>query len=301
MIANISSTAIISVDFNSKLIITRQGTRVSPTAPILRDLWFHKLKWSTYIVELQADDDLVFVSIPENVTHDIAGNKNLASNVLQVRHYSVPLSSCVISAFATATFALTSIAAGLLTISTASLQSVDTFARSSSFLIVDPVRNLFRILCHIQVFALARWLSAKLPVEFYEFSRHLQWTIPYFSVPWESGPMSLFMVGSSPFGSSNSFTKTSATIPNMLLLGQNLNYGASVYGSPLTSSEYRRYFESENMKPEAEYILDSQHSSGKRNSEKPGIYGALVFPRFEIFLLFLALPGICKASSGLIK
>jgi hypothetical protein len=39
----------------------------------------------------------------------------------------------------------------------------------------------------------------------------------------------------------------------------------------------------------------------KRNSEKPGIYGALVFPRFEIFLLFLALPGICKASSGLIK
>ncbi|CAJ2642179.1 unnamed protein product [Trifolium pratense] len=331
MIANISSTAIISIDFNSKLIITRQGTRVSPTAPVnflydskrpmvmlsthrmrtkdhniqiliefVKPVFgfntfcisisggllksFHKLKWSTYIVELQADDDLVFVSIPENVTHDIAGNKNLASNVLQVRHYSVPLSSCVISAFATATFALTSIAAGLLTISTASLQSVDTFARSSSFLIVDPVRNLFRTLCHIQVFALARWLSAKLPVEFYEFSRHLQWTIPYFSVPWESGPMSLFMVGSSPFGSSNSFTKTSATIPNMLLLGQNLNYGASVYGSPLTSSEYRRYFESENMKPEAEYILDSQHSSG-----------------FEIFLLFIALPGICKASSGLIK
>jgi hypothetical protein len=56
---------------------------------------------------------------------------------------SVPLSSCVISAFTTATFALTSIAAGLLTISTASLQSVDTFTRSSSFLIVDPVRNLF--------------------------------------------------------------------------------------------------------------------------------------------------------------
>jgi hypothetical protein len=49
--------------------------------------------------------------------------------------------------------------------------------------------------------------------------------------------MSLFMVGSNPFGSSSSFTKTSATIPNML------NYGASVYGSPLTSSEYRRYFE----------------------------------------------------------
>lgn len=87
------------------------------------------------------------------------------------------------------------------------------------------------------------------------------------------------------------------------------------------------------MKPEAEYILDSQHSSGwtdfyrtmfwlavicggfmvlhgflliilkfrKRNSEKNGTYGALVFPRFEIFLLFLALPGISKASTGLIR
>lgn len=39
----------------------------------------------------------------------------------------------------------------------------------------------------------------------------------------------------------------------------------------------------------------------KRNSEKNGTYGALVFPRFEIFLLFLALPGICKASTGLIR
>lgn len=33
-IANISSTAIISVDFNSESIITRQGTQVSPIAPV---------------------------------------------------------------------------------------------------------------------------------------------------------------------------------------------------------------------------------------------------------------------------
>lgn len=39
----------------------------------------------------------------------------------------------------------------------------------------------------------------------------------------------------------------------------------------------------------------------KRNSEKHRIYGALIFPRFEIFLIFLALPGICKASAVLIK
>lgn len=38
-----------------------------------------------------------------------------------------------------------------------------------------------------------------------------------------------------------------------------------------------------------------------RNSEKPRKYGALTFPRFEIFLLFLALPSICKASTALLK
>ncbi|KAL5059272.1 hypothetical protein RYX36_030876 [Vicia faba] len=179
MIANISSTAIVSVEFNLKSIITRQGTHVSPTAPVnflydskrpavmlsthrmrtkdhniqiliefskpvfgfnnsrvsisgglLKRQVFHKLRWSTYILELQADDDLVFVSVPENVTRDVSGNKNLASNVLQVRHYSVPLISSVISAFTTATFTLTSIVVGLLTISTASLQSSDiTLAR----------------------------------------------------------------------------------------------------------------------------------------------------------------------------
>ncbi|XP_057442927.1 uncharacterized protein LOC130734497 isoform X2 [Lotus japonicus] len=379
MIANISSTSIISVDFNSESIITRQGTPVSPTAPVtfLYDSKrpavmlstyrmktkedniqilikfgkpvlgfntssisisggllksFHHINWSTYIVELQADDDHVFISVPENVTRDVAGNKNLASNVLQVRHYSAPMISSVISAFATASFVLTSIAASLLTVSTASLQSVGTFMRSSPFLIVDPARNLFRTMCHIQVFALSRWLTVKLPVEFYEFSRHLQWTIPYFSVPWEAGQMNLFMVASGPFRSSSSFAKALASIPNKLL-DRNLNFAAAVYGSPLTSSEYQQYFESENMKPEAEYILDSRHSSGwtdfsrsmfwlavifgslivlhaflliilkfrKRNSETPRTYGALIFPRFETFLTFLAVPCVCKASAVLIK
>jgi len=54
----------------------------------------------------------------------------------------MPLISSVVSAFATASFVLTSIAAGFLTISTASLQSVGTFTRSSSFLVFDPARNL---------------------------------------------------------------------------------------------------------------------------------------------------------------
>ncbi|KOM40435.1 hypothetical protein LR48_Vigan04g063300 [Vigna angularis] len=371
MIANISSTSIISINFNSESIITRQGTQVSPTAPVtfLYDTTrpavmlstysmrtrehnlqilvkfvkpvfgfnsscisisggllksFHEIRRDIYMVELLADDGLVFVGVHENVTRDVAGNKNLASNFLQVRRYSMPLISSVVSAFATASFVVTSIAAGFLTISTASLQSVGTFTRSSSFLVFDPARNLL-------VFALSRWLAVKLPVEFYEFARHLQWTIPYFTVPWENEPMNLFKVSSNPFGTSKVINKAPATIPNKLV--KSLNLAASVYGSPLTSSEYQQYFESENMKPEAEYILDSQHPSGwtefyrsmfwlavicgglmvlhafllivlkfgKRNSEKHTIHGSLTFPRFEIFLIFLALPNICKSSAVLIQ
>lgn len=47
---------------------------------------FHEISRSKYIVEIQADDDVVSVNVPQNVTRDVAGNKNLASNVLQVRH-----------------------------------------------------------------------------------------------------------------------------------------------------------------------------------------------------------------------
>ncbi|XP_061357015.1 uncharacterized protein LOC133301403, partial [Gastrolobium bilobum] len=380
MIANISSTAIISVDFNSESIITRQGTQVSPIAPVtflydsrrpavmlstysmrtrednlsilinfMKPVFgfnascisilggslksFNRKRRSTYVVEIQANEDLVFVSVPENVTSDVVGNQNLASKVLQVRHYSVPVISSVVYAFTTASFVVTLIAAGLLTIATSSLQSVVPSMRPS---IADPARNLFRIMGHIQVFALSRWLAVELPVEFFEFARHLQWTIPYFSVPWEAGHMNPFMVGSSPFGSSNSFTKASATITNTLF--KSLSFTSSVngsptlkknkgHGSPLNSSEYKQYCEG------AEYISDSQHSSGwtdfyrsmfwlavicgglmvlhaflliilkfgKRNSENRRTYGALTFPRFEIFILSLALPSICRASAVLIR
>ena len=40
---------------------------------------------------------------------------------------------------------------------------------------------------HIQVFALSRWLGVPLPVEYYEFSRGMKWSIPYFRLPWETG------------------------------------------------------------------------------------------------------------------
>lgn len=39
----------------------------------------------------------------------------------------------------------------------------------------------------------------------------------------------------------------------------------------------------------------------KKNSEKQSSYGALTFPRFEIFLVILALPCIYEASAALVR
>lgn len=47
---------------------------------------FQEIRRSIYILEIQANADTVSVNVPENVTGDVAGNKNLPSNVLQVKH-----------------------------------------------------------------------------------------------------------------------------------------------------------------------------------------------------------------------
>ena len=38
-----------------------------------------------YAVEINVTDDVVSVKVPENVAHDVAGNKNLASETLLIR------------------------------------------------------------------------------------------------------------------------------------------------------------------------------------------------------------------------
>ncbi|XP_010663149.1 uncharacterized protein LOC100257111 isoform X2 [Vitis vinifera] len=384
LVENVSSVAIVTISFDSSAIISRQGTPVSPIAPVtflydsqrpivrlsttsnmrtrehtipilikfLKPVFgfnsshisisggqlqsFNAISRSIYTAEIKADHDVVSVNVPENITGDVAGNQNLASNILQVRHYSVPITSCVISTFTTASFVATSLAAGWLTVSTASLQSVGAFLRPRSYLVSDPARNLFRIASHIQVFALSRWLPVTLPVEYYEFARGIQWSIPYFSLPWETGHIHPIMVGSSSPTLSHLYASRihdSGFFETVQPEEDNLDRAASVYGLPLTPMEYRTFFENHNFKPEAEYISDPQNSNGRRDfnrsmfwlaviggslillhallvlvlkirkksSEKQGSYGALVFPRFEIFLIILVLPCICEASASLVK
>lgn len=56
---------------------------------------------------------------------------------------SLPMISLALSSFTTAAIAVTSIFAGFLTVSTASLQCQGIFTRQSPFLVSEPTRNLF--------------------------------------------------------------------------------------------------------------------------------------------------------------
>lgn len=108
---------------------------------------------------------------------------------------------------------------------------------------------LQRSACHIQVFAMSRWLAVTLPVEYYELARGLEWSIPYFSLPWESGYVQSVMVGSSSPGSSQSFilrTYDRGLSKGIQPKEENMKAAAPVNVSPLTPMEYRSFFEVRN-------------------------------------------------------
>ncbi|KAK7850146.1 hypothetical protein CFP56_001505 [Quercus suber] len=129
-------------DFNSSDILIKGGELARQVISVITIFSFEGGEGERkYAVEINVTDDVVSVKVPENVAHDVAGNKNLASETLLVRPYSVPIISTVISTFATASFVATSIAAGLLTASTASLSSIGTFSPPFSSL-SDPANSL---------------------------------------------------------------------------------------------------------------------------------------------------------------
>uniref|UniRef100_A0A7N2MNI8 Uncharacterized protein n=1 Tax=Quercus lobata TaxID=97700 RepID=A0A7N2MNI8_QUELO len=266
-----------------------------------------------YAVVIRAfhDHDIVSVSVPENVTHDVAGNKNQASKILLVRPYSVPIISTVISTLATASFVATSIAAGLLTASTASLSSIGTFSPPFSS-VSDPASNLFRMAGHIQVFALSRWLGVPLPVEYYEFSRGMQWSIPYFRLPWETGRTH----SSAP---ANSHPIKSKIHDSGIFSG--VQHKTNPKSNFLNPDGYKELIKNSGPDPVSDGWEDFSRTMFwlaiiggslillhalllailKFRKPRQRGYGVLAFPRFEILLVNLAVPSICEASAALIR
>ncbi|KAG0625415.1 hypothetical protein M758_2G053200 [Ceratodon purpureus] len=95
---------------------------------------FREISKSTYMLEVNVvDNTLVSAFVPDNQCVDIAGNLNLASPTLQVRHYTTSAVSIVLYYLTTAGLLTTTFVSGALTISSAVLAAVGYGIPSPNF------------------------------------------------------------------------------------------------------------------------------------------------------------------------
>jgi hypothetical protein len=181
--------------------------------------------------------------------------------------------------------------ATLLTVSTSSLIASGSITRPSSYSISEPSRNILvisvdmkelyhwqyyadqiahrflcyflqRMACHIQIFALSRWLSINLPVEYYELAKGIEWTIPYIRLPWE-GPSADPFVGYSTMPAiayselvdrigveADAYNPRPAPAGQQQIMPMQIPAEGAIPvpipaldGKPLTAMEYRAFFE----------------------------------------------------------
>ncbi|KAI8017251.1 hypothetical protein LOK49_LG04G03527 [Camellia lanceoleosa] len=152
---------------------------------------FEEHSRALYSMTVQAVSQDVSVIVPAGQANDISGNLNLASNVLNVKHYSAPSISIALHSFMTAGILATSLAAAILSLSSANLGAVGTLA-SGDTVVSDPSMNLHGMVGHLQVFVLADWLSVSLPVEYSETTKGLRWLLPHEKLPWKKESSSMW-------------------------------------------------------------------------------------------------------------
>lgn len=120
----------------------------------------------------------------------------------------------------------------------------NSFYHRGKFPIVSLTFCLQRFLCHIQVFALTRWLLATVPIEYYEFSRSIAWSIPYINLPWERVSNPLAEYSTDRLGRySEVWESAKLNFEPPTLSNQIMEMDPSVNGKPLTPEEYMSFLE----------------------------------------------------------
>ncbi|XP_022750467.1 uncharacterized protein LOC111299515 [Durio zibethinus] len=131
---------------------------------------------------------MVSITIPEGKVNDISGNMNVASNRLEIIHYSTPEISTALHSFVTAGVLATTLAAATLSLSSTILGAI---ARNN-FVASDPSMNLHGMIGHLQVFVLSDWLLTDQLIEYSETTKGLRWLIPRQKLPWKKNGCSIW-------------------------------------------------------------------------------------------------------------
>ncbi|XP_052190857.1 uncharacterized protein LOC127800341 isoform X2 [Diospyros lotus] len=152
---------------------------------------FEELSRALYLLTVQAESQDVSIIVPAGQVNDISGNLNLASNVLNSKHYSAPPIPIALHSFMTAGVLATSLTAAVLSLSSATLEAAGTLTCRDTFF-SDPTMNLLGMVGHLQVFVLADWLLVYLPVEYFETTKGLRWLLPRQKLPWKKASSSMW-------------------------------------------------------------------------------------------------------------
>ncbi|CAM8999993.1 unnamed protein product [Rhodiola kirilowii] len=338
--------------FDTSMVIV-QGGRIKR---------FEEVSRALYSLTIRAESESkVSVEVPAGKVKDISGNQNVASNLLEVQHYTVPAVSLALDSFVTVGLLATSMAASLFSISSANLEAVAIPANRRPIISSPgPSTNLNGMIGHLQVFLLSDWFSDNLPVEFSETTKGLRWLLAHNQLPWSNEKNSTWPhhLHQSEQHGNNSFSGLLLGYPSLAPPHQHLNstnsswpqegrelpvptdHGAEnkwlngqdivgmrgiQFGQPLDSSEYFIYFlrgEPMSASNVIERLRDNKgwHEMSmnlvwlgigggslvalhailllflrwRTGSAAPGL---LSLPRFEIFLLILALPCASQSSA----
>ncbi|KAF8378009.1 hypothetical protein HHK36_029342 [Tetracentron sinense] len=161
---------------------------------------FKELSKALYSLTVVAvSQNVVSIIVPEGKANDVAGNLNMASNRLEVKHYSPPAISVALHSFVTAGILTTSLAAAVLSLSCANLGAIGASTSGTTNVIVSaPSMNLAGMVGHLQVFVLSDWLLVGPPVDYSETTRGLRWLIPREKLPWNKDSTSIWPKYESP-------------------------------------------------------------------------------------------------------
>jgi len=311
--------------FNSSGVMLSGGTLMS----------FQEIDNSTFAFEVKAmEGKLLMVSVPENRTLDVAGNNNLASSSIQVRHYATPWISIVFYSLITVGLLSTALVSGALLVSSATLAAAGAISERK---VGDPSRNLLGLVCHLQVVSLSGWLAVSLPVEYQEVTNGLRWLIPHINTPWQDKGVT--GTGSRNFTTAPTLLKDAIRGRRRLLAAENrldvfqhrgrqLGSNATLHGPTLGPGDYELYFV-RRISELGAHAVNTNENDGWQDFQRnlfwmaviggslillhiilvlflrwrtrAPIRGALIIPRFELGLLILAIPGLCQASAFIIR
>ncbi|XP_017975918.1 PREDICTED: uncharacterized protein LOC18601011 isoform X1 [Theobroma cacao] len=155
---------------------------------------FKELSRALYsLTVLAVSNSKVSITIPEGKVNDISGNMNLASNRLEMVHYSTPAISTALHSFVTSGVLATTLAAAILSLSSTNLGAISKLnSASNNFVASDPSMNLHGMIGHLQVFVLSDWLLSDQPIEYSETTKGLRWLIPRQKLPWKRNGYSIW-------------------------------------------------------------------------------------------------------------